>query len=84
MSWSALARRSGVQSRQLVRTFSSSLRRSEHFLNVDTDVSNIPVDRVYDVHTSQGFDKAVSKDRAKDKVVLVDFYAEYVSTSSLV
>ena len=26
----------------------------------------------------------MSKDRAKNKVVLVDFYAEYVSTSSLV
>jgi len=64
MSYSALIRRSlcsSVQSHLVSRTFASSARRDEHFLNVDTD----------------GFERAVSKDRAKGKVVLVDFYADW-------
>jgi len=50
-----------LQSRQLIRAFSSSMRWNEHFLNVNTD----------------GFEKAISKERATNKVVLVDFYAAW-------
>lgn len=49
-----------TSTRQYARTFSLSARRQQHFLNVD----------------SEGFEKAISAERSKDKVVLVDFYAE--------
>lgn len=81
MSFSLVSRslRTSVQSRQISRAFSLSTRRNEHFLNVNAEVRLVTkcgVSICVDIQTLQGFDKAISAERSKDRVVLVDFYAE--------
>lgn len=69
---------SRLPSRRLIRAFASSARRLDYFPNVDQKVwageTFLTLSRLIFVR-HQGFEQAL---RAKDKIVIADFHAEYV------
>ena len=69
-----------LPSRGLIRTFSSSPRRLDHFPNVDQKVwggETLSTRSQLIFVRYQGFEKAL---QVKDKIVIADFYAEYASS----
>lgn len=61
------------------RAFSSSVRRQEHYLNANQEVRcQSTFARGTELINPQLFDKITSASHTKDRVVLVDFYAEFV------